>query len=414
MPPAASQPTGAVRLSAPYKIDGPSSRRRRGLVAALIAASVALSGCVTLPREPFTASEQAAASPPGFDHVRYAPDDAVLAGVLTRTLKSNAKGDVDVLAISGGGANGAYGAGLIYGWTRTGERPEFQLVTGISTGALAAPFAFLGPAWDEQLRRTYFDGKIYHFLRRRGLFSLFTPGLYSKAPLEDLVRGYVTDELLKSVAAEHATGRRLLVATTNLDTEQLIVWDMGAIAARGGPQARALFAEVLIASASVPGVFPPTMITVQGDGGRRFAEMHVDGQAESAFFAIPQTVLSMRPAAERPYKPRLFIIVNGLLASPFAVTRHATIPILGRTVDAATKASLRASVASARDFCQRSGCDLRIAALPASEKDDALDFSPAHIQSLFSAGQAAIVSDKAWVAGAVAPERTAPAAGVSP
>jgi hypothetical protein len=363
---------------------------------------------VTLPREPFTAAEQAMASPPGFGHVRYAPDDPVLAETLTRTLKSNAEGDIDVLAISGGGANGAYGAGLIFGWSKTGARPAFQLVTGISTGALAAPFAFLGPDWDEALRRTYFDGKVNHFLHGRGLLSLFTPGLYSKAPLDDLVRGYVTDALIRSVAAEQAKGRRLLVATTNLDTEQLIVWDMGAIAEHGGPQARELFAEGLIASASVPGVFPPAMITVRADNGRRFAEMHVDGQAEGAFFAIPQTLLSTNRSPDKPFRPRLFIIVNGQLSSPFAVTPHATIPILGRTLDAATKASIRASVTSTLDFCRRSGCDLRIAALPASEKDDSLDFSPAHIQSLFSAGQAAIEGGTAWMAAApaIAPEHS--------
>src|SRR5581483_10223675 len=168
------------------------SALRQWPLVALIVLTAMLGGCVTLPRAPFTASEQSAASPPGFSHIRYAPDNTVLAEALNRTLKSNAHGDVDVLAISGGGANGAYGAGLLYGWTKTGERPEFQLVTGISTGALAAPFAFLGSDWDEQLRRTYFNGKIRHFLRRRGLLSLFTPGLYSRAPLDDLVRSYVT------------------------------------------------------------------------------------------------------------------------------------------------------------------------------------------------------------------------------
>ncbi len=382
------------------------SLRRLALV--LIAVSVALGGCVTLPRAPFTEAEQAAASPVGFGHVRYAPDDPVLTGMLERTLKSNAHGEVDVLALSGGGANGAYGAGLLYGWTRTGQRPEFQLVTGVSTGALAAPFAFLGSAWDEKLRQSYFDGRLNHFLHRRGLFSLFTPGLFSKRPLEELVRSYVTDDLLRAVAAEQAKGRRLLVATTNLDTEQLIVWDMGAIAAHGGPEARDLFAEVLIASASVPGIFPPTMIKVRSDG-RLFTEMHVDGQAESAFFAIPQALLSARRPAERAYRSRLFIIVNGQMNGLFAVTPHATIPILSRTVDAVTKASLRSSVITTLDFCQHNGCDLLLASLPTTEKDDSLDFSAAHIRSLFDAGQAAILSGMAWKTAAPALAKEPPA-----
>lgn len=382
------------------------------LLAAVIL-SAGLAACLTLPRTQFTAAQQAAASPYGFSGVRYASDDPVLAAMLAHLLKSNARGEVDVLALSGGGANGAYAAGLLYGWTRTGQRPEFRLVTGVSTGALAAPFAFLGSAWDERLKATYADPKVHRFLRSRGILGLFTPGLYSKSGLEELVSAHVTDDMLRAIAIEHAKGRILLVCTTNLDTEQLIVWDMGAIAARGGPQARRLFAEVLIASASVPGVFRPTMIAVRG-AGRRFAEMHVDGQAETAFFAIPQALLASRPPAVEPYRPRLFIIVNGQLADLFAVTPHATVPIFRRTIDAASKASIRSSLVGTFDFCQRNGCDLRLASLPATEEDDPFDFSVAHIQSLFSAGQADMERGQAWRVAAQTPGPVAPSDAPAP
>ncbi len=370
--------------------------RARGLMSlGLAAVSIAIGGCATVvQRVPFTASEQAAAAPVGFGRVRYAQDDPALAVLMERALKPNARGEVSALALSGGGANGAYGAGLIYGWARTGERPEFQIVTGVSTGALAAPFAFLGPAWDEQLRRAYFSDEIHHLLQSRGLLGLFGAGFYRKSPLEDLVRRYATDDLIRAVAAEHARGRRLLVATTNLDTEQLIVWDMGAIAAQGGPEARDLFAEVLIASASVPGVFPPTMIGVEA-GGRRFAEMHVDGQAESPFFAITESLL-LRRLADPRFRPRLFIIVNGPRESQFAVTDHAIIPILRRTVDTTSKASIRLALTTALDFCVHNGCDLRVSDLPTTEKNDVLDFGAGHIQSLFDAGQTAITTGQAW------------------
>jgi predicted acylesterase/phospholipase RssA len=363
--------------------------------------TLSLGGCVTLPRAQFSAAEQAAASPPGFDHVRYTPDDPVLAAMLGRALKSNAQGDMDVLAMSGGGANGAYGAGLLYGWSKTGQRPEFQLVTGVSAGALAAPFAFLGPDWDERLRQTYADPKIHRLMRSRGLLGLLTPGLYSKTPLDDLVARHVTDEMVRAVAAEHAKGRRLLVGTTNLDTEQLIVWDMGAIAAQGGPQARKLFIEVLIASASVPGVFAPSMIEVRS-AGRRFAEMHVDGQAEGAFFAVPQTLLSPHGPAERPYKPQLFIVVNGHMAGVFSVTPRAVMPILSRTLNVASKASIRSSVIGTQDYCQHNGCDLLLAILPAALTDDPMDFGDDHISSLFSAGEDAMRGGRAWEAAAPA------------
>src|SRR5579859_2022874 len=101
---------------------------------------VMLAGCVTLPRDSFTQADQASASPPGFGQVRYAAEDEALARMLRQSLKPDAKGEIDALAISGGGANGAYGAGLLYGWSKNGQRPEFQLVTGVSAGALLAPF----------------------------------------------------------------------------------------------------------------------------------------------------------------------------------------------------------------------------------------------------------------------------------
>ena len=232
-------------------------------------------------------------------------------------------------------------------------------------------------------------------MQGRGLFGLLTPGFYSKAPLEDLVRSYVSDRLIKSVAAESAKGRRLLVGTTNLDTEQLVVWDMGAIAAKGGPEARELFTTVLIASASVPGVFPPTMINVES-GGHAFSEMHVDGQAESAFFAIPQSVFLAKPLSAPHFHAHMFIIINGRTDSQFAVTPRSTVPILGRTIDAGSKASVRSIIISTAEFCQRNGCELSISSLPATAKDDLLDFNNAHLESLFSAGEAGAVNGSAW------------------
>jgi hypothetical protein len=362
---------------------------------ALVACTLMLSGCVTLPRQTFTLPEQSVASPPGFSHIRYAQDDPALATMLTTMVRSDARGEVSALALSGGGANGAYGAGLLYGWTKTGQRPEFQIVTGVSTGALMAPFAFLGSGTDEQLREAYTGEKAQHLLELRGAYGLFTPGLYSKVPLENLVRGYVTDDVIRAIAVQHARGRRLMVATTNLDTEQLIVWDMGAIAKQGGPAARDLFIKVLIASASIPGVFSPTMIDVQGEG-RTFSEMHVDGQTEGAFFAIPQNLLLMKKLPAAPFQVRLFVVINGQLDNIFALTPHATIPILARAMDAANKAAMRSVVTTTLEFCVRRGCMLKLAALPPTARDDPLDFGAPHLRSLFEAGEAAIASGEAW------------------
>jgi predicted acylesterase/phospholipase RssA len=245
------------------------------------------------------------------------------------------------------------------------------------------------------LRQAYFGPGIAHLMQGRGLLSLLTPGLYSKAPLEDLVRSYISDRLIKAVAAEHAKGRRLLIGTTNLDTEQLVVWDIGAIAAKGGTEARDLFATVLVASASVPGVFPPTMIDVEG-GGHAFSEMHIDGQTEGAFFDIPQSLFLARPNPASPFHAHLFIIINGQIDSLFAVTPRSIIPILGRTLDAGGKASVRSVIISTAEFCQRNGCELSVSSLPDTVMDDSLDFDNAHLESLFAAGEAGAVKGNGW------------------
>ena len=383
----------------------------RNLLATLTLA-VALGGCVTLTRTPFTALDVAHASPPGFTDIRYSQDDPRLAAMLRRSMRANGQNEIVSLAISGGGANGAYGAGLLYQWSKTGMRPQFQLVTGVSTGALTAPFAFLGSDWDERMRKAYFSPSLAKLLQGRGLAGILTPGFFKKAPLVDLVRSEVSDELLAAIAAEHAKGRRLLVATTNLDTEEMVVWDMGAIATQGGPAARELFIQIMVASASVPGVFPPSLIEVE-TGGRRFSELHVDGQAEGAFFAIPQTLLLSRMVQREHARARIYIIINGQLDGLFQLTPHSTLSILARTLDTANKASIRSMLISTEEFCQRSGCDLKVSDLPTTVVDDPLNFSAAHIAALFAAGSAAAEDRNGWSAGPVAPIAAPPARSTS-
>jgi len=362
---------------------------------ALCAMAALLSGCITLPRASFTLSQQAMAEPFGFDHVRFAADDPALAAMMRRAITADPLARADILAISGGGANGAYGAGLLYAWSRSGREPRFQLVTGVSTGALAAPLAFVGPRWNDKLRTAYANPQVQRLLRNRGLLGLLTPGFYSRGPLQDLVKSYVTDALIEAVAAEHEKGRRLLVATTDLDTERLVIWDMGAIAVHGGPEARRLFTEVLVAAASVPGVFPPAMISVQA-GGSRFAEMHVDAQTQGAFFAVPESALLQDPAEDLRNRVNLYIVINGHLDRVFAVTPRATLPVLGRAFDVANKAAIRTILLETAQSCRMAGCSLKIAALPASVEDKPLDFGLHHVRDLFAAGVLAEQRGDAW------------------
>ena len=181
------------------------------------------------------------------------------------------------LAISGGGDNGAYGAGFLNGWTAAGTRPLFKVVTGVSTGALIAPFAFLGPKYDYVLERVYTTSSQADIFKKRGLIKGVTSdAMADSQPLANLIASYATRELLDEIAAEYAKGRILLVGTANLDSLEPVVWNMTAIAASQDPNALELFRRILLASASIPAAFPPVMIDVTVDG-TTFQEMHVDG-----------------------------------------------------------------------------------------------------------------------------------------
>jgi predicted acylesterase/phospholipase RssA len=188
------------------------------------------------------------------------------------------------LALSGGGGDGAFGAGLPCGWSEAGTRPTFKLVTGISTGTLISPFAFLGPAYDQRLKEaftTISDKDIY--TGHNALAILLSvanvrplPSMASTKPLAKLLEKLIDAKMLEDIAAEHLKGRRLLVGTTQLDAQRLVIWDMGAIDVSNYPNKLELFRKILLSSASIPAAFPPQFFTVTA-GGEQFQEIHGDG-----------------------------------------------------------------------------------------------------------------------------------------
>ena len=255
-------------------------------VASLIAVAIFLSGCATsLGRNavPFELADKVVV--PAVTNVRHWGDEPLkdvnkLAESRYQQIKAlrpqllrNTALSFDFLAISGGGADGAYGAGLLSGWTKRGDRPQFEIVAGVSTGALSAPFAFLGPRYDRQLTEIYTEYATSDLVEQQVLVGLIGGGsaVASTKPLEALIRKYMNRDVLSEIAQEHKKGRRLLVGTTNLDSERPVVWDMGAIASQGTPQSRQLFRRVLLASAALPGLFPPVFLKVQS-GGRTYEE----------------------------------------------------------------------------------------------------------------------------------------------
>lgn len=309
-----------------------------------------------------------------------------------------------ILALSGGGADGAYGAGVIVGWTDTGRRPDFAVVTGVSTGALVAPFAFLGPGWDDELQAAYAGARAKGLLRWRALRTLFAASLFSPAGLRDLVSDNVTPDLLEAVAAEHAKGRRLLVVTTNLDSEETVIWDMGVIASKRDRDALELFRKVLLASASIPGVFPPVLFAGASADGRAVEEMHVDGGVNAPFLAAPESLLLSPVTTAAPKGGAIYVLVNGKLEREERVTGGSLRAILARSYGSASKASLRSHLASNAAFATRNGMALYVSAIPQGAESSSLDFAPQAMRRLFEAGRSRAAAGEAWQVLAPGPE----------
>lgn len=221
------------------------------------------------------------------------------------------------LAVSGGGSDGAFGAGLLNGWTKAGDRPSFKVVTGVSTGALIAPFAFLGPKYDETLKKAYTTvDRSRVFVAHSLLSVLWKESLADTAPLREMVASFIDDKVLADIAVEHAKGRRLLVASTNLDAEEPVIWDLGAIASSKSKKKLQLFRSILVASAAIPAVFPPVMFDVEVDG-KPYDEMHVDGGVFFQSFSIgssidlPSTIKTAHPEFAGRFVQRLYVLRNG-------------------------------------------------------------------------------------------------------
>ncbi len=241
--------------------------------------------------------------------------------------------DVAGLVVSGGGDNGAFGAGLLVGWTAAGNRPTFKIVTGISTGALIAPFAFLGLDYDEQLKSVYTTVSAKDIFEERGaLAALYDDGMADTQPLWRLLERHINEELLRAIAKEYQKGRLLFVATTNLDARRAVIWNMGAIADSRHPKALRLFRSILVASAAIPGAFPPVMIDVEV-GDQRFQEMHVDGGAMAQAFLYPPSLHVSKKQMKVHRERKAYIIRNARLDPKWASVERRTLDIAGRAVD---------------------------------------------------------------------------------
>jgi len=322
-----------------------------------------------------------------------------IAATRPEILDQSRRNSFSFLVLSGGGDDGAYGAGILNGWTAAGTRPEFEVVTGVSTGALIAPFAFLGSAYDSQLKEIYTQYSTNDLLSRNILAGLVGgSSLTSSQPLYDLISKYVDRSFMAAVAREHNRGRRLLVGTTNLDAERPVVWDMGSIAQRNSPEALRLFRRVLLASVSIPGLFPPVYIDVK-IGNETYQEMHVDGGTTDNAFLLP-TNFSMEKFGGRNSSRTdlsLFLIVNSKTTPESTSVDATTFSVAGRSISTLIKQQTAGDILKIYLSSQKNNIEFNLASVPSGFNHESNEpFDKTYMTALYERGYQDAQSGYDW------------------
>jgi predicted patatin/cPLA2 family phospholipase len=366
------------------------------LLLVVTALSLLVAGCSSLPRTPYSVTDASSARVLDLtDLRRYADEPAA-------TFRSDQsqvalRGPRTYLALSGGGADGAYGAGVLNGWTEAGTRPSFSMVSGVSTGALIAPFAFLGSAYDSTLRDLYTSGVAASLLDAPNPFNaIFGSGLFGNTRLRELVAKYIDETFVAAVAAEHAKGRMLFVVTTNLDSQRTAIWDMGRIASLRTPEALNLFRDVVAASASLPVVFPPMLVTAEANG-RRFEEMHVDGGVTAPVLTLPEAFLLRDAKFSKAENLQLYILINNKIEREFQLIPNSTIEIAARASSTVTKIQTRSILYNTYDFARRNRFGFNLTYIEGDRQASPTSgFDTAYMRALFRYGYERARGNRLW------------------
>lgn len=405
-----------VGVGAQARFGAISRPRRSWYVGAACSLLLALfAGCAALERQPAVPSkltEQVTVL--GIPNERFWPDtqgpalvqEANEAFIRERAAQVAAEGTnspvlpANFLAVSGGSDNGAFAAGLLVGWSDSGTRPSFKLVTGVSTGALIAPFAFLGPAYDQQLRAVFTgigSENVYH---ERGLLNaVFNESLADTAPLFVLISHYADASMLAAIAGEYKKGRLLLIGTADLDEQRPVIWNIGAIAASGRPEALDLFRKILLASAAIPGLFPPVLIDVEAQG-RHYQEMHVDGGAIAQTFLYPSQIGRLINLRHGPLarERHAYVIRCGRLDPNWASVDRRLLTIMSRAISTMIHYSGYSDTVRIYSTALHDGVDYNLAYIePDFTVEHRENFEPAYMQALFEYGYQKGVHGYHWL-----------------
>lgn len=368
----------------------------------LLAVVSFLNGCATI-RHAVPSNLEDIAFIPGMKEVRVFGDapNKVFINDLEQSFKQESpneyrKGGIKiypVLLISGGGANGAYGAGILNGWSEIGTRPKFKVITGISTGALISPFAFLGKDYDSQLKEFYTTLSTKDVATQKGPFEILVSDSFdSTHPLEKVLKKFYTKDMLKKIAQEHNKGRRLYVGTTNLDAQRLVVWNMGKIAQIGDDDALDLFHKVLLASSAIPIAFPPVFFDVEADG-KKYDEMHVDGGTITQVFSL----YGLLQGSQEKKKVDIYLIWNGFVNPKWNSVKNNLSSIAYRALDTLVNNQGLADIFRIYSLSKEMKHDFNIAYIPVDfdTKSNQM-FDPLEMTKLFDLGYEKAMTATAW------------------
>lgn len=385
------------------------TRALAGVVCAGVLAFI-VTGCASVPeRNPLPLELRTQAGIPGVPEARFWGDEWPKFSI--KKLETYTDAEVNryysgvynrphnYLTISGGGADGAFGTGLLAGWTASGTRPEFTMVTGISTGALTAPFAFLGPDYDDELKQLYTTTTTSDIVEERSLISaLFSDAMADTKPLRALIAKYITADVIEAIAREHQRGRRLFIGTVNLDAGRSVIWNIGAIAASGYRHKLELVHDVLQASAAIPIAFPPVAIPVEADG-RRYDELHVDGGTGSQVFVYPAAIDWRAITNKLKVKgdPTVYVLRNAFLDSDYRGVKRDLLPIATRSIASLIRTQGIGDLYQIYALCKRDGNDFNLAYIPSSFTDEpSEDFDPVYMSKLYELGYKMATKGYAW------------------
>ena len=375
-----------------------------------VALLIILAGCASVPeRQPLPPEYTLKAEIPGIPEARFWGDEwpTFAAERFEQFTEADFRREFggiyekphNYLAISGGGANGAFGAGLLIGWTATGERPEFTMVTGVSTGALTAPFAFLGPDYDDELQEVYTNTTTKDIASKRNpIAAAFSDSVTDTAPLRALIAKYIDAEAIGAIAREHKRGRRLFIGTVNLDAGRSVIWNIGAIAASDYPQKMTLIHDLLRASAAIPVAFPPVIIPVEAEG-KQYDELHVDGGTGSQVFVYPAAIdwREVTRKLKAQGKPQVYVIRNAFLEPDYQGIKRNVLPIASRTIDSLIRTQGVGDLYQIYALCRRDGNDFNLAYIPSDFTDEPTEsFDPVYMKKLMDRGYRMALEGYPW------------------